>query len=359
MFRYRCSFVGRLVEDIGCLICGEKTDWHSIWTRLCELAIANSPVVADYWKMTERGRGIPDGAFKATQPYFFPDQPPARTFRTSGTTGGDRGSASYSPHGMDLMRLSILENARQHAVAGLERPAMIRFVPAECAAPEMVMAYGMELIVTSFGDPRLSEVVVGHDGIDYGRLVTALERVVAADLPAVLLGSSFAFVNTCTALIGMGRTFTLPRGSRVIDAGGFKGRSQAMEVDKLRAALRRCFGIAEDGFVNLFGMTELASQLYDTVDLPVGPLGERPKGGPAFVQPRVRDVETMALRTEGLGLLEVIDLCLVDHPPVLLTGDLAIANGHGPAIIGRAERGGSRGCSLAFEASGAARVFDG
>lgn len=352
MYRYRCHFIGELVDDIGGLILGENADKDVVWDKLCQLAMANSRAVVGYWNMTERGRGIPDGAFKTAPPYFFPDQPPARTFRTSGTTGGDRGSASYSPHGLELMRLSITQNARKHVIAGLERPAVVRFVPAERSALEMIMAHGMELIAATFGDPELSDVVVGPGGIDYDRLAVTLGRIVAVGLPTVLLGSSYALAQACAGLIARGQRFELPGDSRVVDAGGFKGRSLVVGVAGLRADLRHCFGIAPTCSVNLFGMTELASQLYDTVDIPVGPLGERPKGGAAFVQARVLDPQTMAVCADGPGLLEVTDLCLMDRPPAVLTGDLAIATGHGPAIIGRVQRGNGRGCSLAFAPSG-------
>jgi hypothetical protein len=134
-----------------------------------------------------------------------------------------------------------------------------------------------------------------------------------------------------------------------VDAGGFKGRSRVVGVDGLRAALGRVFGIAADRCINLFGMTELASQLYDAADVAVGPLGERPKGRLTFVEPRVRDAHTLAPIERGSGLLEVADLCILDRPHVVLTGDRGIACAEGVAIAGRVERGQSRGCSLTLD----------
>jgi hypothetical protein len=142
----------------------------------------------------------------------------------------------------------------------------------------------------------------------------------------------------------------------VVDAGGFKRRSASLHVDTLRVALGEIFGIAQQNFVNLFGMTELASQLYDHhayQDIAIGPLGERVKGARPYVQVRVRDSDTMdTINTlaEGPGLLEVIDLCVLDRPPALLTGDRAIAAPGGAAIIGRVQRNSTRGCSLSLDA---------
>ncbi|MGC7102121.1 acyl-CoA reductase [Amycolatopsis lurida] len=350
VYRYDDPFVHSLSEDIGRLILGESADHESIHSRQFELAAANSLVVSRYWKATELGRGIPDSAYKESPLYLFPDEVPAREFSTSGTSGGGRGRAAYSPAGLALMRLSITENARRSLVRDLDRPAFVRLVPAADAAPGMVMAYGMELIATTFGDPEFSDVVVGEHGIDYERLASALDAATAANIPVVLLGGSFSFVNACAELTRRGRGFTLPAGSKAVDAGGFKGRARTVRVADLRETIAEVFGIARDRFTNLFGMTELASQFYDRSDVPVGPLGERPKGSLPFAHLRVRDPDTMKPLDSGLGLLEVSDLCLIDRPPTLLTGDLAIAADSGAAVVGRARRGSGRGCSLTLDA---------
>lgn len=348
-YKYRDRFVGQLSEDIAALIAGIVAVKGSVRQRLTELAEANSPQVEAYWARTERGRGVPDTAFKGAAPYLFPEQMPARTFRTSGTSGAQRGSASYSPLGLELMNLSIRENARQHIIGDLERPAIVRFVPPERAAPEMVMAYGMEQIAGAFAEPELSDSVIGPDGVDFPKLERLLDAAVSAEVPVVLIGGSFAFVNICDALEARGRRWELPAGSRMVDAGGFKGRSRALDVDAMRALVQRNLGIAPDRCLNLFGMTELASQLYDAADTPVGPLGERPKGRLPFVEPRVRDPRTAKLRRNGVGLLEVEDLCVLDRPSVILTGDYGIASRAGVAITGRVDPSQTRGCSLALD----------
>lgn len=348
--RYSDPQTEKIFEQIAETIC-DGSSWNSeLEEVLIELALANSPEVAEYWKRTERGRGVPDRAFRGARLYWFADQSPERTFRTSGTSGaGARGEAAYSPRGLELLRLTILEHARRRIVCDLERPAMIRFVPDERAAPEMIMAYGMGLIASELGDRDTSAVVVAPSGVDFELLADKVQRAVSADQPVVLIGGSFAFVNVCDALEARGQRWALPPGSRMIDAGGFKGRSRELDVDTLRASVGRVFGVSPDRCTNLFGMTELASQLYDGADVPLGPLAERPKSRTPFVEPRVRAVESMDRIEAGPGLLEVADLCILDRPYVVLTGDLAIASADGVAITGRAERGETRGCSLSLE----------
>ena len=63
----------------------------------------------------------------------------------------------------------------RNIIRKLEMPIILRLVPAERAAPEMVMAYGMERIAATFGHPQLSACVVGAGGIDFALLEGRLE----------------------------------------------------------------------------------------------------------------------------------------------------------------------------------------
>jgi hypothetical protein len=229
----------------------------------------------------------------------------------------------------------------------------VRLVPSFAQAPSMVMAHGMELIAERFGDAGGSASVIGSGGVDVPLLDRLLRRATAADQPVILIGGSFAFVNLCEQLQRAGTRWKLPAGSRMVDAGGFKGRSRTMDVAGLRSLAAETFGLEPSDsrcFTNIFGMTELASQLYDGEDRPLGPLGERPREVRPHVWPRLRDAHTMELTERGLGLLEVVDLAILDRPCIVLTGDLAIGDGRAVALAGRASSAGSRGCSLTLDA---------
>lgn len=349
-YRYRDPFVVRLFEDIGALIDAGDGDVSGIEARLAELAAANAPHLAAYRRRMRTDLGVPDTAFKESSPYYFADEPPVRTFCTSGTTSAVRGQVGYSARGLALMDASILQNARRHIVGALTSPAILRLVPDVAAAPTMIMAYGMARIAAAFGHPTLSTSVIGARGVDYELLAARIAGAHAEGVAVVLIGASFAFVNVCDALSREGRTLHLPPGSRIVDAGGFKGLSRTIGVEGLRGRLAQTFGVAPRQCLNLFGMTELASQLYDAADVAVGPLGERPKGRTPFVWPEVRDAHTLSVRTHGPGLLEVVDLCIVDRPHRLLTGDRGIACAEGVAVAGRIDRAQRRGCSLSLDA---------
>jgi hypothetical protein len=346
---YEDPAVDRLFDDIAALAVGDSGDVEDIEARLVELAVANCPGLGTYWRRTGCGVGIPDVAYKSRPPFLFDDARRARTFRTSSTTGPVAGEVTYSERGMHLMDLSITTGARRTAFSDLDRPAVIRLVPSERAAPHMVMAYGMELLTRTFGDPVLSTCVVRPDGFDWQALRISLDKAIAEERPVVLIGGTSAIANMCVVLIKQKEFRKLPPGSGVVDAGGMKRGSGVITTDEFRSLLGLAFGLGPGSHVNLFGMTELASQLYDSADIPVGPGGERPKAGHGLVRARVRCQYDMSVREHGPGLLEVVDLCVIDRPHVLLTGDWAVAGEYGVAITGRVDRTNARGCSLVLD----------
>jgi hypothetical protein len=292
LITYRDRFVDLLFNDIAALIVDGSGDPHSIEARLLELTAANAPQVAEYWTRTRYGFGVPDTAFKDVSPYLFPQETPARVFCSSGTTGTERTAVCYTDRGLELKNLSVVTNVGRHILADLDRPVILGLVPPARCAPQMALAHEVDLIAETLGHRELSASVVTSQGVDFLLLADRVQAAIAEDLPVVLIGGSFAFVNVCDSLAAQRRSWSLPAGSWMVDGGGFKGRSRVVRVDELRAAVGQVFGIQPGHYQNMFGMTELASQLYDRTDVPVGPLGERPKGNSPFVQATVRDPDS-------------------------------------------------------------------
>jgi hypothetical protein len=96
---YRDPFIQLLCDDVGRLVSKESVDRSSVEMRLRELATANSLQTAEYWKRTSPGFGVPDHAYKSCPPYFFPEERPVETFRTSGTVGQNTGTVAYTARG--------------------------------------------------------------------------------------------------------------------------------------------------------------------------------------------------------------------------------------------------------------------
>jgi hypothetical protein len=95
-------------------------------------------------------------------------------------------------------------------------------------------------------------------------LAGALREAEREEEPVCILGTSFAFVHLLDHLRARGMTFRLPAGSRVMDTGGYKGRSREVSPAQLRHDYVERFGIRADHCINEYGMTEMCSQFYDS-----------------------------------------------------------------------------------------------
>jgi hypothetical protein len=104
--------------------------------------------------------------------------------------------------------------------------------------------------------------------------------------------------------------------------------------------------------VNLLGMTELASQLYDDTlaAAAAGGKGSGYKRPPAWMRTRAVDPATLSDVPRGSdGVLLHVDLANLDTPMAVLTDDLGRVHGEGFEILGRLSADDSRGCSLTVD----------
>ena len=81
--------------------------------------------------------------------------------------------------------------------------------------------------------------------------------------PVGLLGTAFSFVHLLDHIEGIGRRGSLPKGSRVMETGGYKGRSREMPKRQLHEMITKLLGVAKPGIVTEYGMSELSSQAYE------------------------------------------------------------------------------------------------
>ena len=166
------------------------------------------------------------------------------------------------------------------------------------------------------------------------------------DKPLLIMGPSFSFVQW---LDGMKEPAPLPTGSRVMETGGYKGRSQELPKPELHSLITRKLGVRPDHIVSEYGMCELGSQAYDRI---VGRTNCPIFKFPAWARIRIVSPETRAEVAEGeTGLLQVFDLANIRSVLAILTGDLAVRRGDGFELIGRATASEPRGCSLALSES--------
>ena len=100
-----------------------------------------------------------------------------------------------------------------------------------------------------------------HPGL---REIFRLRALLIAIL-VVVMGTAFAWVHWLDRVRDEGPGAPLPPGSRLMETGGFKGRSREVPRVELYRELSGALGIPVDRMVNEYGMTELLSQLYEPV----------------------------------------------------------------------------------------------
>ena len=316
---------------------------------------------------------VPTRAFKALTLISGDTDHVERVFRTSGTSGGEASRGEHHVRSLALYRASLLPNFRAHL---LPESMTHQPMPPEVMAPEAADLAGEPLVsllslipsplvapdssVSFMVDAAMRELCGGHGGyfvdpekgIDVAGLDRALCAAEEADRAVLIVGTAFAFVHWLDELGREEGRYRLPSGSRIMETGGFKGRSRAVSRDDLYDELNRRLGVPLRHIVNEYGMTELLSQFYEPViqgGAPEAP-SERFHLPPPWVRTRIVDPMTLKAVPEGeVGLLSHVDLANVGSVVAVLTEDLGQKVASGFRLLGRAGDAEPRGCSLAME----------
>jgi acyl-CoA synthetase (AMP-forming)/AMP-acid ligase II len=288
---------------------------------------------------------LPTDAFRFARISSRPESADVRTFRSSGTTRDER-----SVHA--LADLSLYDAAAQAAARyalfpDLPRMALVILAPHERELADSSLSYMLARFIEWFGNDGSSHVWP-LEAQELARLRTRLRAAEQAQMPVALLGTSFAFVHALDAL-GEER-FQLPARSRVMQTGGFKGRSREVAPEALRASIAASFGVPEPRIVAEYGMTELSSQLYDN-SLRASVLGPsslpRRLWTPGWVRTSIVDPESLTLLPDGqTGLIRIDDLANLDSVAFIQTSDLGTLDAAGLTLHGRASAAVARGCSI-------------
>ncbi len=284
---------------------------------------------------------LPVEAFKLLELTATPQQT-VRRFSTSGTTERGHGVAAFDALGLDVMAAAIVANAQRNLFADGERWRILSLAPPVQAAPHLIMVHGLDVIGRRFGDGDLISLATTQ-GVDLAKLSREVERAQQDACPIVLVGASFSFVHLFDAQREASRRLKVPPGSRLLHAGGFKGRSREISAAELGECARALLGFDVARIVNLLGMTELASQVYDVPGADSGT-----KAAPGWMRSWVVAPEDPSREVElgEVGLLAHVDLANFSRPIGLLSDDLARRVERGFQILGRARGTDPRGCSL-------------
>lgn len=167
---------------------------------------------------------------------------------------------------------------------------------------------------------------------EFEQLDRVLKELEANNQKTILIGVSFALMDFADAFP------QLLRNTIVMETGGMKGRRVELIKSELHQYLKERLGV--EHIHSEYGMTELLSQAYSV------------KEGlfkcPPWMKVLVSDEEDPTqLRTNGRGILHVIDLANIYSCAFIATQDIAELYEDGSfRVLGRSDNSDRRGCSL-------------
>lgn len=291
---------------------------------------------------------VPTDVFKRVRLTAVAPDEVVRTFRTSGTTLGDRGAHHFGT--LDYYRAAIDAPFRRFCLPEGRRLPMLVLAPTPGEAPDSSLSFMLGELVQRFGHPLYSGFFVTEDdagelGFDFDGFVESLQD---ARGPVMILGTAFAFVEYFEQI---DLSLQLPAGSRVMETGGLKGKTREVSRDDLYGWFAERFDIAEDHRIAEYSMTELSSQAY-TDALSAGlPWSQAKFVTPPWARVVAVDPQTLDPLPAGeRGLLRWYDLANVDSVLAVQTSDVGVVDDDGRfELFGRASGAQLRGCSLTVE----------
>ena len=289
------------------------------------------PDALDNWRQIP---AMPALAFKELVLTTFPPRAKKKVFQTSGTTGHAKGAHYFRT--LKLYEAAIEPVFRKHVA---EREFSYYFLmPSAAQAPRSSLSHMMKVVNARFARGK-GKFYVKKGEPDLRALARDLA---AAKEPALLLSTAFALKAFLEHMKEKGLKLTLPKKSRLMETGGFKGRSAEISKTALYRFCAERLGIAPGECVSEYGMTELSSQYYSRA--------RSPFKGPAWLRTQVIDPVTGKECPRGrAGLLKHVDLANAGSVMAVQTEDLGREVRGGFELLGRAKNSALRGCSLAYE----------
>lgn len=339
-------------NDLALRLFDYQLKYNQPYARYCAGFGITPQSVPDTW---EQIPAVPAAAFKEAALATFDVSRAALHFETSGTTQGTGGS-HY------LQTASLYDSA---LLAGFDafmlpdRVALryLNLVPNPHDRPRSSLGYMMNQVSISRGDSQTGWYVRG-EALLIDAFCSDLRNACSEGKPVCIAGTAFALIDVLNHFADHDLHFEAAPGSRIMETGGFKGRTRIVERSSLYAALSRRFGISRERIISEYGMTELTSQYYDSTlachseqDLTAvkSVVEERTKVGPPWLRARIVDVNGKPVPRGSIGALVHVDLANRSSCIAIATEDLGYETAEGFVLLGREASAALRGCSLDAE----------
>jgi hypothetical protein len=287
---------------------------------------------------------VPAAAFKDAVLATFDTREAELVFHTSGTTAQSAGKHYFERAA--LYDAALLAGFDCYLLPDRMRLRFLHLVPNPRTAPHSSLGYMMGHVSVLRGDGEAGWFF-DDDGVDVEGFIKALGRAILQQRAVCISGTAFAFVALLDALAQRDLSFAAPAGSRIMETGGFKGRSRAVTREELYAGLSSRLGVAQEAIVAEYGMTELTTQYYDAPQSRGS--GARVKVAPPWLRTLVVDAQGREVRAGERGFLRHLDLGNRSSVIAVQTEDRGYVHGPGIVLLGRESDAPARGCSLDAE----------
>jgi acyl-CoA synthetase (AMP-forming)/AMP-acid ligase II len=299
---------------------------------------------------------VPCDVFRLTRVAAHPAEDDVAVFRTSGTSQGREARGEHALRTTATYELGALLWGERLLWPDTTRLRAIVLASPLAEQPDSSLGFMLDCFAKRLGGGTWH---LRHGALHAPGVADAASIARDAKEPVLVLATSFALVHLLDGRDDL--DLRLPPGSRVMQTGGFKGRSREVAPDELRAAVSEAFAIPEVRVIGEYGMTELSSQLYETTlaaALGKWPADEARHGvyaAPPWVRVTAVDPVTLAALPDGeIGIARLVDLANVDSAVAIQTADrvrvLPGSKGnHAIELLGRAPGAPPRGCSIAVD----------
>jgi hypothetical protein len=289
---------------------------------------------------------VPTTAFKDATLATFDVADARIVFETSGTTAAESGRHYFEETSLALYDASLLAGF-DHFMLDREKELPLRYLLLVPDRKGSSLGYMMRHVAEQRGDGKGATFVDAQgDNLEPASFIDAAAQAFEDHAAVCIAGTAFAFAALLEQLDG--KILPTRPGSRIMETGGFKGRTRVLERADLYAQLARAFELAPERIVAEYGMTELTSQYYDAPWSRT--LAERVKIGPQWLRPSIVDASGKPVADGEIGALRHVDLANRGSAVSIQTEDLALRIGEGAfVLLGRDPDARMRGCSLDVE----------
>ena len=348
-----CAF-----NDLAARILAAQRSLNPAYAAWC----AASPARASRGTGPDAYPAVPTEAFKHAAFSCIPAGTHSTEFRSSGTTAHVPSRHLHHDDSLALYKASAMAGFSRIVLQGFGNepdrlatlsPLLLSLTPPLHEAPNSSLVHMLHWAVQLHGGP--GSAFLGsrsHDGTwqtHADAVLLSVSEARSALRPVALMGTAFNIVHLLDELARRNIKVALPPGSRLMETGGYKGRSRELSRADLHASASAAFQLPAASIITEYGMTELGSQAYDR---PAAPAPHNPRHAPGILQfshwsrATVVSPETGQEVAEGAaGIVEVLDLANVWSVAKVRTSDLAIRRGTGFELLGRAPAAEPRGCS--------------